>query len=321
MIQPLLKYLQPLGFLGLGFLLLFVALKGVNLDDLIEGLHIIPFKWVFLSMLFGYLAFVFRGLRWYLLIKPLGFKPKAFDLINAIAFGYLFNSFIPRSGEIARCTALNKVSNIPVSKLFGHVILERVIDFMLLAICIMLSILLNYKDFMHFATIFSMPKQAVLYILMSILFIFVVYRVVKHLLSASQLNKIFSFFQGIKSGFLSIRSMPNKFLFSVYTLLIWVCYLLMTIVCFYCFSETKDLNLGQGLFIMVAGGLGMVVPTPTGIGSYHYLVIQALMALNITREVSQLFAIIVHSSQALMIIIAGFFAMIFLYRQKHTKQI
>jgi uncharacterized membrane protein YbhN (UPF0104 family) len=90
----------------------------------------------------------------------------------------------------------------------------------------------------------------------------------------------------------------------------------MTIVCFYSFSETKDLDLGQGLFIMVAGGLGMVVPTPTGIGSYHYLVIQALMALNITREVSQLFAIIVHSSQALMIIIAGFFAMIFLYRQK-----
>jgi len=321
MIQPLLKYLQPLGFLGLGFLLLFLALKGINLDDLIKGLHIIPFKWVFLSMLFGYLAFVFRGLRWYLLIKPLGFKPKAFDLINAIAFGYLFNSFIPRSGEIARCTALNKVSNIPVSKLFGHVILERVIDFILLAICIMLSILLNYKDFMHFATIFSMPKQAVLYILISILVVFAVYRVIKHLLSASQLNKIFSFFQGIKSGFLSIRSMPNKFLFGVYTLLIWVCYLLMTIVCFYCFSETKDLNLGQGLFIMVAGGLGMVVPTPTGIGSYHYLVIQALMALNITREVAQLFAIIVHSSQALMIIIAGFFAMIFLYRQKHTKQI
>lgn len=316
MIQVLLKYLKPLGFLGLGFLLLFVAFKGVDFDDLIEGLYVIPFKWVVLSMLFGYLAFVFRGLRWYLLIKPLGFKPKAFDLINAIAFGYLFNSFIPRSGEIARCTALNKVSNIPVSKLFGHVVLERVIDFILLAICILFSILLNYKDFMDFATIFSVPKQAGLYIFISILLIFIVYHIIKHLLSVSQWNKIFSFLQGIKSGFLSIRYIPNKFLFCIYTLLIWVCYLLMTIVCFYCFSETKDLDLGQGLFIMVAGGLGMVVPTPTGVGSYHYLVIQALMVLNITREVSQLFAIIVHSSQALMIIIAGFFAMIFLYRQK-----
>ena len=68
--------------------------------------------------------------------------------------------------------------------------------------------------------------------------------------------------------------------------------------------------------VIVAGGLGMVVPTPTGIGSYHYLVIQALVAINISREIAQFFAIIVHSSQAVMILIAGFFAMIFLYRQK-----
>ena len=72
---------------------------------------------------------------------------------------------------------------------------------------------------------------------------------------------------------------------------------------------------------MVAGGLGMVVPTPTGIGSYHYLVIQALMAINISRETSQFFAIIVHSSQALMIIVTGFFAMLFLYRRrKHNSE-
>ena len=97
-------------------------------------------------MFLGYLAFVFRGLRWKLLIKPLGFSPKNSDLIHSIAFGYLFNSFIPRSGELARCTALNRTTGIPVSKLFGHVLLERLIDFILLALCILLSILLNYKD-------------------------------------------------------------------------------------------------------------------------------------------------------------------------------
>ena len=36
MIQVVLKYLKSLGFLGLGFLLLFVAFKGVDFDDLIE---------------------------------------------------------------------------------------------------------------------------------------------------------------------------------------------------------------------------------------------------------------------------------------------
>ena len=56
-----------------------------------------------------------------------------------------------------------------------------------------------------------------------------------------------------------------------------------------------------------AGGLGMVIPTPTGIGSYHYLVIKALVAINISREIAQYFALIVHTSQALMIIGTGFF--------------
>ena len=91
----------------------------------------------------------------------------------------------------------------------------------------------------------------------------------------------------------------------------------MTIVCFYCFKETLQLSLVQGLFIMVAGGLGMVVPTPTGIGSYHYLVIKALTILGISREIAQFFAIIVHTSQAIMIILTGVIGMLFLYRRSY----
>ena len=313
------KYLKPFLFLGFGLFLLFIAFQGINLNDFSVALKTIQLRWVFLSMLFGYLAYVFRGLRWYLLIKPLGFKPRIVDLVNAIAFGYLFNSFIPRSGELVRCTALNKVSDIPVSKLFGHVLLERLIDFILLSICILASVLLNYQDFMSFALLFDIPNNIILYIITFIIIIFLVYRFIKFNLNSAQLEKIQSFLQGIKTGFFSIKEIPNKFLFIIYTLLIWTCYLLMTIVCFYCFSETKDLNLGHGLFILVAGGLGMVVPTPTGIGSYHYLVIQGLMVINISREIAQFFAIIVHSSQAIMILVAGCFAMILLYRKKINK--
>ena len=315
--RQLLKYSRAVFFLLFGCGLLMVAVKGINLDELNMAIRTIPLKWVFFSMIFGYLAFVFRGLRWLLLIRPLGYNPKISDLINAIAFGYLFNSFIPRSGELVRCTALNKVTNIPVSKLFGHVLLERMIDFILLGLCIFLSLLLNYQDFMNFSRDFFLPKKVLLYIAIIVVLSILIYKMRKYFLNDSQLKKINLFLQGIKSGFLSIQQIQNKFLFSIYTGLIWLCYLLMTVVCFYCFSETKDLNFGQGLFIMVAGGLGMVVPTPTGIGSYHYLVIKALIGLNISSQIAQFFAIIVHSSQAIMIIITGFFAMIFLYCRKN----
>ena len=317
--RVLVNIIKPLVFFLFGCLLLSFAIKGIDLSDFITTLSSIPVHLVGVSMFLGYLAFVFRGLRWKLLIKPLGFSPRNSDLIHSIAFGYLFNSFIPRSGELARCTALNRTTGIPVSKLFGHVLLERLIDFILLALCILLSILLNYKDVLQFVEIISIPRQLITYIFFFIALIIIIYKMRKFFLTKVQLQKISSFILGIKTGFISIKNIPNKLLFFTYTILIWICYLFMSVVCFYCFNETQGLNLGHGLFILVAGGLGMVVPTPTGIGSYHYLVIQALLILNISREVSQFFAIIVHSSQALMIIVSGFFAMLILYNRKLKK--
>tara|TARA_B100000902_G_C27309457_1_gene917483 strand:+ start:862 stop:1830 length:969 start_codon:yes stop_codon:yes gene_type:complete len=313
----LLNYIKPVIFLALGLFLLFISFRGIDWGDFKEALNDIPLRWALLSMLFGYLAYVFRGLRWYLLIQPSGTQTRVIDLVHAIAFGYLFNSLIPRSGEIVRCTALNKVTGIPVSKLFGHVILERLIDFILLALCAGLALLFNYKDFLNFLGLFSLSgSKTLIYGLIFLGILLIIYISIKYFLSLEKLHRITQFLIGIKEGFLAIKNIPQKMMFLIYTLLIWVCYLFMTAVCFYCFTETADFNMGHGLFILVAGGLGMVIPTPTGIGSYHYLVIQALMIINISREIAQFFAIIVHTSQAIMIIVAGFVGMALLYQKK-----
>ena len=313
----LLKYIKPAIFLALGLFLLFISFRGIDWEEFKEALHDIPLRWALLSMLFGYLAYVFRALRWHLLIQPLGTQMRTIDLVHAIAFGYLFNSIIPRSGEIVRCTALNKVTGIPVSKLFGHVILERLIDFILLASCAGLALFFNYKDFLDFIGLFSLSASNILmYGVIFLGVLLIIYISIKYFSSLEKLHRIKQFLIGVKEGFLAIKNIPQKTIFLIYTLLIWACYLFMTAVCFYCFAETADFNIGHGLFILVAGGLGMVIPTPTGIGSYHYLVIQALMIINISREVAQFFAIIVHTSQAIMIIIAGLVGMTLLYQKK-----
>ena len=83
----------------------------------------------------------------------------------------------------------------------------------------------------------------------------------------------------------------------------------MTVVCFYCLSETKDLTLSNGLFILVAGGFGMVLPSPAGIGSYHFFVVSALATLSVSDDVGAAFALIVHTSQMIMIIVTGLIAL------------
>jgi uncharacterized protein (TIRG00374 family) len=299
--------------LFLAIYLSYVTFKTTDFDTLVNRLYTMSWGWALLSMVFGYLAYVFRGLRWSLLIKPLGFNPKTSILIHAIAFGYLFNVAIPRSGEVMRCTAVNKVNNIPVSTLFGHVLLERLIDFFLLGICVLLALFFNYRDFLLFSNELGSPDITVyIYILLAVILFLFIFKIRANILPTKFLDKIDSFFNGIQDGFLSIKNIKYKFLFLLYTFLIWVCYLLMTLVCFYCFQETQHLSLGQGIFILVAGGFGMIMPTPAGIGSYHFFVAAALVTINIDKDVAAAFALVVHTSQTIMIIASGVIATIVL---------
>ena len=55
----------------LAIYLSYVTFKNTDFDALLDRISTMSWEWVPLSMLFGYLAYVFRGLRWDLLIKPL----------------------------------------------------------------------------------------------------------------------------------------------------------------------------------------------------------------------------------------------------------
>ena len=87
-----------------------------------------------------------RGFRWILLIDALGYKTSKTNSVSAVSVGYFTNLFIPRAGEISRCTALKKSDDIPVDKLFGTILIERVIDFVFLLIGFFLALLLKSRE-------------------------------------------------------------------------------------------------------------------------------------------------------------------------------
>ncbi len=77
---------------------------------------------------FGVLAYWVRAIRWNLLLEPMGYTISNANALWTLSFGYLMNLTIPRSGEVARATALYGVEKVPVDKSFGTIILERVVD-------------------------------------------------------------------------------------------------------------------------------------------------------------------------------------------------
>ena len=320
----LIKILKYLLFLTIGGILLVLAFKNQDPLELLKNLLEVKFNWVLLSILFGALAIISRGMRWNLLLKSLGHSSSSkANSIYATAVGYFTNIAIPRAGEITRCTSLSQVEKIPINQLFGTIILERIIDLIILVLLIGVVFLLKFNQISDFFlsvgdnngsnTVLNILFWLIISITFSFILLFIFRNIIKKM---SFYEKIQNFFQGLKEGLSSITKIKNKSAFWMHTIFIWLMYFMMTYICFMSIPETEHLTMSDGLFIMVVGGLGMVVPTQGGIGSYHLAVKIGMLTLGIAAVPALLFAFTVHTAQTLMTMLFGSISLLLLFVTK-----
>ena len=139
---------------------MYLAFKNQNPKTLLSQLKDVNYIWVVLSILFGFFAIVSRAIRWVILLENLGFSVKKLNSIYAVSIGYFTNIAVPRAGEITRCTSLNQTENIPVDKLLGTIILERVIDFIILISLVLVVLILKMDLFLSFFQSSSKVKRS-----------------------------------------------------------------------------------------------------------------------------------------------------------------
>lgn len=324
--------------LAIAFGILYFLFKNQDPIQLFQEIKKVDGKWVLFSMIFGAWAIINRGLRWIVLIDALGYKASKKNSIAAVAILYFTNLFIPRGGEISRCTALSKAEKVPVDKLFGTILIERTIDFVFLFGLIFLTLLLKLNEISKFyfavqaqQTSSTNDKNLIFLLLILLVFILSFIGFKKRIKKSRLYTKILKFFVGLKEGFVSIKKMKQKTTFWFHTLSIWIMYFLMTYICFFSISETAHLTLADGLFILILGGIGMVIPTPGGIGSYHAIVMIGLSVLGVgtasfgtnndTSNPALLFPTIVHAGQTLMAIIMGLIALLILFLSKKKSNV
>ena len=306
---------------------------GKNSESLQRDLLKVDYVYVFMSMVFGGLAYVSRGFRWIILIDAIGYKTSKTNSVSAVSIGYFTNLFIPRAGEISRCTALNKSDDIPVDKLFGTILIERVLDFVFLIAFIIISFLWKSTEIARSINEYQRLDSAegsdakliiLLVLLISVVMTYIFRHKIKQL---SFYQKILNFIEGLREGFMSIKKMKNKSTFWFHTFGIWIMYFLMTYICFYSIPETSHLGISDGLFLLVLGGIGMVIPAPGGIGSYHLIVMIGLVALQIEGgslsikpyddyNPAMLFPFVIHTAQTFVAIVMGATGILMLFRGK-----
>lgn len=255
----------------------------------------------------GYLAIVSRGLRWVILLDPLGHKPSPIRTVHAVTFAYFANTFIPRSGELARCAALNQTDDIPVDQLFGTVISERVVDFAILIVLTSIAVVANLPAFMDLIGGAELPDTTNAIIggcaLLGALGLAWFKREI--LLQLPFAQKVSSFLKGMWEGLNSIRDMKQKGMFLFHTFFIWSMYFFMAWVIFKSIGAVAPITVTQALFIMVAGGFGMVMPAPGGVGAYHWAVMLGFSALGYAQELGFAVANVIWITQTVMIVVTG----------------
>lgn len=279
--------------------------------------------WVFLASIFGILAYWFRAIRWNLMLEPMGYKISNSNAFWTISFGYLMNLTIPRSGELARSTALFGVEKVPVEKSFGTIILERVVDLLCMGCFLGLTLLFKYeaivsfyqyvieeksksKEVSHFPWFYLIIGISVLSV-----FLFLIFK--KRLAQFPIYKKVLDFINGIFHGLTSILKLKQKVKFILLSLAIWVCYYLAAYLVCFALPETSDFTFADGFFIIVVGTLGMMVPASGGIGAFHAALKLGIGALFLAMglsfaegaEVGLAYAFISHTMQLVIMIVLG----------------
>lgn len=321
--KKLLNVLRYLFFLGVGGLLLWLSFRNQSFSLVWDKIrHADPF-WIAISVCLGFIALLIRAIRWKQLIEPLGYNSRLKSTYHAVMIGYLANMAIPRLGEITRCGALNRSEKIPFDKLLGTVIVERIADVLFLLISILSVAFIESDTLTNFLLakiiepfnkfLSNNPLVLVILLLVAAGGIFILYRIFRMTNPPAFINKLKSLIKGITAGLQSIRKLKNKPLFFFYSCAIWVIYLFMTYVCFFAMPATSHLSLGAGLVVTVLGGIGMTAPVQGGIGVYHLLVSQGLILYGLSDSDGIAFAMLVHTTQTLMLIILGFISLIALF--------
>ena len=292
-------------FLGIFFIYLSVVMTSDEERKLIISYIInADLKYIISAIVFGILSHLSRAFRWKFLLNPLGYYPRFINSILAVLVSYIANLGIPRSGEILRATTLSNYEKIPFEKLFGTIIAERLIDFIILLSLIFLTLSLQFESIWEILRekTFDLQKLIAVIFILSLIFFGLKKFLRKN--NSKILIKIKAFIEGLIEGIMSIKNMPYKLAFATHTIFIWTMYFSMFYIIKWTIPEMQNLQIIQMLPSFVIGGLTLTA-TNGGIGIYPLSVAMTLSSFGISNESGLAFGWIVWTSQTLMIIFFG----------------
>ena len=248
--------------------------------------------YIFFAVLILLLSVYFRSIRWKLLFNPAD-NVDTRILFDMQLIGYFGNNILPlRLGEIIKAYLLGNKLNISKSRVFGTIVLERFLDIAGVLFLLFYSLFFSSNQFQSFFISYSKIDLIIALSLFIIIIVSLSYLIKNFKIRNLNDNFILNSINDLILGFSSLNR-KNSIFISIYTILIWSCYVL--IVYLTQLSINFNLSILDSIFILLISTIWLAIPSaPASIGTFEMGVAIALGILNISANVVE-FSIILHS--------------------------
>ena len=321
--KKILNIAKYLLFAVIGIFLFWKVYKDQPIDELLEAAKEINYWWILLTLVIGIFSHIARALRWEIALQSNDISARKDNLFYSVMVGYLANYALPRMGEITRAAVLKKYNGVSFTKGFGTIVTERIVDLIILLIftffififqrdVITKFLLENPSVSENVKKIFSLNNILIVSISLTVIILAYFFFITKIKPNSKILGKIKEKLTSFKVSVFSIFKLKRPLLYVLYSILIWVLYYLSFYFAFPAFKFFDEIEIGHliAFTVYVMASYGMVAPVQGGIGAYHFMVISTLIIYGVGTTDARLFALVVHGSQTILIIVTGFLSLI-----------
>lgn len=302
-------------------LFIWLAARSVDPAEFREQFSQVSFYWLPFFVLTLLASHFLRAERWRLLLhRDVKNKIPRSTLFAGVMFGYFMNTLVPRLGEVSRPVYVAKKHGLSSGNLLGTIVLERLIDVCTMLLLMGFVALTLSREFnlleqllgissWNWSTYLILP--GVLIIIIGLMWVF--YKTLMHLdqtkkISNPLLQRLVGASRSFGEGLVSIRNIDNWPGFILLTAGIWLGYIFMIYIPFSMLNlgDAYGLTFQSATVLTVVSSVGISIPTPAGIGSYHLLMQQSMWLLySVPLATGLTFATVAHAVSILLILIVA----------------
>ncbi len=300
--------------------LLWLAFRNIEFGELWNQITDVSLYWLPFFLIMMIFSHLLRAERWRRLLPEDCRHITLSTLFAGVMLGYMINNLLPRLGEVSRPVYVAKKEGVSTGNLMGTIVAERLFDVMVLFFLIFITMILILGDLEVVEQLFGIETWSGVYylilpaiLLLIVTGIWIFYKLMiwlneKEHFTNPVIIKILSSATSFGEGMVSLKKVKNWPMFLLLTAGIWIGYILMTYIPFYMLNMQNEFALGvsEAVVITVVSSVGVSIPTPAAIGSYHLLVQQALWLLyEVPLTKALTYATVVHAFTVLFVFIVS----------------